>query len=228
MSFTYGGDELPLMARAVQWKSYVATLVRPYLRGSVLEVGAGIGAYIPYLYRPPVREWTALEPDAAQAGRIGDARVRVVPGTLDAIDPADRYDTILYLDVLEHIADDVGELRRAQSHLRAGGYLIVLAPAYPFLFSPMDTKVGHHRRYTRARLRAITPSLCVLARLNNLDSAGLLASLANRFVLRAERMSPGQVAVWDGALVPVSRVLDGMLGHRLGKSLLAVWRRVGA
>ena len=227
MSIPYRGDELPLMARAVRWKTYVAAMLRPWLRGAVLEVGAGIGANIPYLHQPPVRDWTALEPDAAQAARIGDPRARVIVGTLAAVDPADRYDAILYVDVLEHIADDAGELRRAAALLRAEGHLIVLAPAHPLLFSPMDERVGHYRRYTRARLRAITPPGCVPVWLGGLDSAGFLASLANRFVLRAERISPGQLALWDGGLVPVSRVLDRLLGYRFGKSLLAVWRRAG-
>jgi SAM-dependent methyltransferase len=225
MSFHYSGDELPLMARAGRWKSYAAAQLHRYLGPAVLEVGAGIGSNIPHLFHPPVRHWTAVEPDAAQARQITDPRVRVVAGTLDSISDTDRFDSILYLDVLEHIADDAAELRQAAARLLPGGHLIVLAPAHPFLFSPMDTAVGHQRRYTRARLRALTPAGCRLERLRHLDSAGFFASLANRLVLRAPRLSPAQVGVWDGVLVPVSRGLDPLVGYRFGRSLLAVWRR---
>jgi SAM-dependent methyltransferase len=227
MSFHYSGDELPLMAQAVRWKSYVAAQLRPYLGPSVLEVGAGIGGNIPHLFHPPVQHWTALEPDAAQARQITDPRARVVVGALDALAQADRFDTIAYLDVLEHVADDTAELRQAASHLLPGGHLIVLAPAYPFLFSPMDTEVGHYRRYTRGRLREITPPGCRIERLRHLDSAGFFASLANRLVLRAPALSPAQVSFWDGTLVPASRILDPLIGYRFGRSLLAVWRCAG-
>jgi SAM-dependent methyltransferase len=149
-SFRYSGQELPQMARAVHWKSYIAELVRPHLGPSVLEVGAGIGSNIPYLRHPPVREWTAVEPDAAQAAQIRDPGVRVVAGTIAAIGATERFDAILYLDVLEHLADDAAELRRAATHLVPGGRLIVLAPAHRWLTSPMDAAVGHYRRYSAA------------------------------------------------------------------------------
>lgn len=225
MSFHYSGDELPLMAQAGHWKAYLAAQLRPYLGPAVLEVGAGIGGNLPHLFQLPVRQWTALEPDAAQARQITDPRARVIVGTLDTLAAADRFDSVLYLDVLEHIADDAAELRRAASHLRPGGHLIVLAPAHPFLFSPMDAAVGHHRRYTRSDLRRLTPPGCRIERLCHLDAAGFFASLANRLVLRAPRLSPPQVRFWDGTLVPASRILDPLVGHRFGRSLLAVWRR---
>ncbi len=225
MSFEYSGGELPLMAQAVHWKTYVADLIRPYLGASVLEVGAGIGNNIPYLFAPPVSHWTALEPDATQAAHMANAGVRVVVGTLTAIDATERFDAILYLDVLEHIEDDAGELRHAAARLAPGGRVIVLSPAHPFLFSPMDTAVGHYRRYTAAGLGALTPAGCRLERLVMVDSVGFFASLANRLLLRSEQISAGQVRLWDGVMVPVSRVLDRLLFHRFGKSVLAVWCR---
>jgi SAM-dependent methyltransferase len=228
MSFHYSGGELSLMAQAVRWKSYVAALVSPYLGASVLEVGAGIGNNIPYLFAPPVSQWTALEPDAAQAAQITDAKVSVVVGTLDAIDATKRFDAILYLDVLEHIEDDALELRHAAALLSPGGRVIVLSPAHPFLFSPMDAAVGHFRRYTTARVRAVTPEGCRLERLVLLDSVGFFASLVNRLLLRSEQISPGQVRLWDSVLVRISRITDRLLFYHFGKSILAVWSKSGA
>jgi SAM-dependent methyltransferase len=225
MSFHYSGDELPLMAQAVHWKSYIAKLVRPYMGSSVLEVGAGIGNNIPFMFRSPVSQWTALEPDATQAAQITGAGVRVVVGTLAAIDATERFDAILYFDVLEHIEDDARELRHAAARLTPGGRLVILSPAHPFLFSPMDTAVGHFRRYTSARLRELTPEGCLLERLILVDSVGFFASLANRLLLRTPALSAGQLRLWDGFLVPVSLVLDRLLFYHFGRSILAVWRR---
>jgi hypothetical protein len=109
--------------------------------------------------------------------------------------------------------------------LLPGGRLVVLSPAHPFLFSPMDAAVGHYRRYTEATLRALTPPTCRLDRLILIDSVGFFASLANRLLLRASQLSPGQVRLWDGVFVPVSRILDPLLLRRFGKSVMAVWSR---
>ena len=137
----------------------------------------------------------------------------------------DRFDTILYMDVLEHIADDRAELARAADQLRHGGHLIVLAPAHQWLFTPFDEAIGHYRRYTKSTLRAAAPDGLTLARLVYLDSIGMLASLGNRLVLKSSMPSPGQIALWDRLMVPLSRVADPFLGYSLGKSVLAVWKK---
>lgn len=233
MSHRYVGSELELFSAAKNWKTYVASVLSRFIGGTVLEVGAGIGSNITYLHSGRVCEWTSLEPDPDLAGRIEQARaagalppgLRVVTGTIDSIDTAARFDTILYLDVLEHIADDRTEMEKAASRVADGGCLIVLAPAHQFLFSPFDAAIGHHRRYTTAALQALTPPECRLEFCRMLDSAGFFASLANRLLLRSADPTQAQVQVWDKALVPISRRLDRHLRYRFGKSVLAVWRR---
>ena len=232
MSSRYVGGELELFARATNWKHYLGRVLAPFIGARVLDVGAGIGSNITHLSRPSVREWTSVEPDPVQARRISERvasgelpRCRVIAGTLDAVEPSARFDTILYIDVLEHIADDRAELARAARHLAEDGNLIVLAPAHPFLFSPFDAAVGHHRRYDAAGLAALAPPGCRLRRSLMLDSAGFFASLANRLLLAAALPTPRQIAFWDKVLVPISRVLDGITFHRFGKTVVAVWQR---
>jgi SAM-dependent methyltransferase len=224
MNQHYVGSELTLFAQAHNWKSYVASLVRPWLGPRVLEVGAGVGSNIPYLFGDPVKEWVAVEPDAGLAGQITGAS-HVVAGTLEALDPSPRFDAVLYLDVVEHISDDAAELERAMLHLTPGGRLIVLAPAHQFLFSPFDAAIGHFRRYNRASLRQIGPKDGRLEQLLLLDSIGLFASLANKLVLRAATPSPEQIRLWDRTMVPMSRVIDWLIGYHVGKSVLGIWRR---
>jgi hypothetical protein len=135
------------------------------------------------------------------------------------------FDAILYIDVIEHIDDDSGQLELAATRLNQDGHLIVLSPAHQWLFSPFDEAIGHYRRYSRNTLRAVGPADCQLVFLRYLDSVGLLASLANRLFLRASRPTTRQIAFWDRFMVPVSRVVDPCLAYRLGKSVLGVWRR---
>jgi 2-polyprenyl-3-methyl-5-hydroxy-6-metoxy-1,4-benzoquinol methylase len=85
-----------------------------------------------------------------------------VNGTIAALESTGPFDTIIYLDVLEHIADDRAELACAARLLSPQGCVIVLSPAHQFLFSPFDQAVGHYRRYSRATLRDLTPPDCVL------------------------------------------------------------------
>lgn len=233
MNDRYVGTELELFAAAVNWKSYVGRILRPFIGGRVLEVGAGIGANIPFLYSDRVREWTSLEPDPLLAqcitGAIAEGRLpagsRVINADLAGIGQGCRFDTILYIDVLEHIEDDRDELAGAAGRLNASGNLVVLAPAHQRLFSPFDAAIGHYRRYSAAGLRALTPPGSRLRTCLMLDSAGWLASLANAALLKAAMPSPLQLRIWDGGLVPISRLLDRLTGYRFGKTVVAVWTR---
>jgi SAM-dependent methyltransferase len=232
MSYRYVGAELDLFLAAANWKAYVAQVLGRFVGGRVLEVGAGIGGNTGVLHNRRVREWVCLEPDPELAGRIEERLIsgelppncRVVNGTIAAIDSAVRFDTILYLDVLEHIAKDGAELASAGRLLSPTGHLVVLAPAHRFLFSPFDAAIGHYRRYDRAMLRALTPSNCRFEIGLMLDSAGYFASLANRLLFSSTLPSRGQIAVWDKLLVPISRILDRAMAYRFGKTVVAVWR----
>jgi SAM-dependent methyltransferase len=233
MSYHYVGAELEIFAAASNWKTYVAHSIGRFVSGRVLEVGAGIGANTGFLNNDRVCEWTCLEPDIDLAGRIKERLThddlpqssRVVNGTIASFDDAARFDTILYIDVLEHIADDRDELARAARLLSPEGLLVVLAPAHQFLFSPFDTAIGHYRRYNRTMLRALTPAGCCVETTMLLDSAGLFASLANRVLLSEPFPSNRQIAIWDRLLVPISRVLDRATAYRFGKTVIAVWRK---
>jgi 2-polyprenyl-3-methyl-5-hydroxy-6-metoxy-1,4-benzoquinol methylase len=232
--FQYVGSELDLFSAATRWKSYLSDQLQPYLGTEVLEVGAGIGATTRLLCGPNQRRWVGLEPDTSLAGRAVDAvrsgalprSVEIRSGTLDALTPGETFDTILYVDVLEHIEDDAGELAKAAGHLRPGGFLAVLAPAHQWLFSPFDEAIGHFRRYTRRSLRSVASSSLRLERLRYLDSVGLLASAANRVLLRQSMPTAAQVQLWDRFMVPASRRVDRLIGFSAGKSVLDVWRRI--
>jgi SAM-dependent methyltransferase len=233
---TYIGSELELFANAAIWKAYVRRRIMPFLGADVLEVGAGLGGTTRMLCRGDHCRWVCLEPDPMLARQIEQAICEgelppccsQIVGTLDQIEALPAFDTLLYMDVLEHIEDDRGELARAAGMLSPGGHVIALSPAHNGLFTPFDKVIGHYRRYTRATLRALTPPTLKPVRIEYLDSVGLLASLANRLMLRQSMPTASQIAVWDKGMVRVSKLLDPLLGYNLGKSVLGVWKRVPA
>ena len=229
----YVGTELELFSRARHWKDYLASVLAPYLDGAVLEVGAGIGGTTAILSRGRRAEWFCLEPDPEMARLIAERisvghlppSCRAMTGTLADVPRSLRFDAILYIDVLEHVADDAEELARAAQYLEPGGVVIVVAPAYQWLFSPFDAAIGHYRRYTRGSLGAIAPPALECVALRYLDSAGLLVSMGNRLLLRRDQPAPRMIDLWDTYLVPISRVLDVMIRFTGGRSLLGIWRR---
>ena len=227
--FRYVGSELELFKKARNWKAYWRARIAEFVRGDVLEVGAGIGANTLTLSSLMYDRWTCLEPDAVLAARIElppGGRHETTVGTIADLNPDAKFNAILYIDVLEHIEDDRAEMDRAAGRLKPGGALIVMSPAHPFLFTPFDAAIGHFRRYTRASLQQVAPATLRVEKLVYLDAAGMLASAGNRMLLRSAMPTERQILIWDRLLVPVSRVIDRLFVGRLGKNVLGVWRKI--
>jgi 2-polyprenyl-3-methyl-5-hydroxy-6-metoxy-1,4-benzoquinol methylase len=225
----YIGNELDLFAHATNWKRYWTDLIAPLLGRNVLDVGAGIGATAAALGSQAFDRYVALEPDRSNVARMREAadagayshNFEAIAGTLHDLPSGSAFDTILYIDVLEHIEHDRDELRRAAGHLSPGGRVIVLSPAHQWLYSPFDRAVGHFRRYDKASLLEAARGTLVPGRILYLDSVGLLASAANRLVLGSSQPTLRQIMLWDGVMVRASRHVHRAVGFRWGKSILA-------
>jgi SAM-dependent methyltransferase len=230
--FKYVGSELDLFAAASNWKTYWSRQIQSFLTGDILEVGAGMGSNTRIMDPGGAGRWVCLEPDPDLAGQLArnleGTELRrpheAVCGTLESL-AGQQFDTIVYIDVLEHIDNDREELSRAASHLRPGGRVIVLSPAHQRLFSPFDAAIGHFRRYDRPMLRAISPASLRLERMRYLDCAGLILSAANMLLLKQSMPTRAQLRFWDHWVVPISRVFDKLLLYSIGKTIIAVWRK---
>lgn len=159
---------------------------------TLLEVGVGggaLGARLAQRY-----EYVGLEPDAesvALAHRRLDTvrRGRVINGDINMLDNDQQFDIVCAFEVLEHIADDRGALRRWSRHVRPGGAILISVPAFQHRFGAWDEKVGHLRRYERDELSALFEDV-------GLDPVftwsygfplGLLLERARNFVARRQR-----------------------------------------
>ncbi len=231
---TYIGDELELFSHAVNWKRYYATRITPWLGDRVLEVGAGLAETTRWLCIGAHQRWLCLEPDPGLYDQVqSKVSAGILPaccsarnGTIDSLEPTSPgFDSILYIDVLEHIAADRDELRRAGRLLRTNGEIIILSPAHNCLFSLFDRKIGHHRRYDRQSARQACPPELSIVHMEYLDSVGMFASLANRWLLRQSVPTVKQILFWDRIMVRISMFCDPLFFHMVGKSILAVMRR---
>jgi len=227
----YLGRELELFAAAHRWRAYWGGKVGPFLGPRVLEIGAGIGSTALALFRPGIADWLAIEPDPELARRFRERtetlapRPRVHLGTLESLQGEEAFDTALYIDVLEHLEDDAGEVARAARFLRPGGHLVALSPGHPGLYSPFDKAIGHVRRYTRRGLAEVVGRHFTVVAAMHLDAVGALLSLGNRLLLRAAEPTARQLAFWNGFCVPLSRLVDPLLLRSAGRSVLVIGRR---
>ena len=230
----YIGIELEVFARATNWKRYYGKKIDPFIGKTVLEVGAGLGEAVLHLGTNACQNWLCLEPDSKFCDTI---QAKISSGELPAICSIYQgkteslqkegclFDTILYIDVLEHVEDDRSELKRAFNLLEDHGVLIILVPAHTFLFSPFDDHIGHYRRYNKKRIKQVCPVELKIERLEYLDSIGMIASMANRLLLRNRLPTLRQITLWDKIMIPISRIIDPLFFNHIGKSLLAVIRK---
>ncbi len=227
--FEYSGNELETFALAKNWRKYWMGMVRGFLGSEVLEVGAGIGTITAGLRKPEMK-WVALEPDNEMFQVLEkefqnvDSGVAVFGKTLSEYSGIQKFDSVLYFDVLEHIEHDSREVELACSKLNPNGYLIILVPAHQSLFSPFDTEIGHFRRYDRDSLCLLKPKNMNQVLSRYLDSGGYFLSWANSKFLAQSAPTTTQIRFWDSLVIPVSRLVDRLLGFRFGKSLLVVWQ----
>ncbi|HKO82604.1 MAG TPA: methyltransferase domain-containing protein [Chitinophagaceae bacterium] len=231
--YLYPGSELHLFEKAVNWKTYFAAKLIPHIKGDVLECGAGIGSNAAFLNNGMATTWVMLEPDANMAACLNSkltnkelpANTEIFKGTIQDLIPDRKFDVIIYIDVLEHIEHDALEITTAAKHLKTGGQLIVLAPAFQFLYNSFDKAIGHYRRYTAGHLKNLAPSSLQPRQVIYLDSMGFFASAANRLLLNQSLPSIQQIQFWDKYLIPVSRLTDRVFFFSFGKSILAIWKK---
>lgn len=226
MSSYTGTDNLEVMAEAVNYNAFLAGLVRAPMRPGdrVLDFGAGTGTFALPLAaagHPPA----CVEPDPGLAARLRAAGLEV-HASADALPPG-GLDYAYSLNVLEHIDDDRGALARLHAALRPGGTLMLYVPAFPLLFSAMDRKVGHVRRYRRGDLQAkCREAGFVVERCRYVDSLGFFAALAYR--IGGDRdggIDRRALALYDRWVFPASRWLDRITGRGFGKNLWLLARR---
>ncbi len=233
-SYVYAGNELDIFKHALNWKSYIRSVISYAIQGKVLEVGAGLGGTTRVLKKEEHTSWVALEPDPKLANQLRNnisvekvlEGVQVKEGTIKELATNDIFDTILYIDVLEHIEHDAQELTKAAFHLNQGGKLVILSPAHNVFYSEFDSAIGHFRRYNRNLLVDLEPEGVVCDKMVYLDMFGMFASLANRFLLKQSMPTLRQILFWDRWLVPLSRLFDRFFFHRIGKTIVVIWQKV--
>lgn len=232
VQFTYEGRDLEAMAFARSYHTWILEFFRPFLRKRVVEVGAGSGGFSELLLHEPIDTLVAVEPSEnmyrALLSRIGsDARVICVNDIFShvCVGQNNVYDTIIYVNVLEHIERDSDELATAYESLRPGGHICIFVPALRFLYSAHDASIGHVRRYHKRELIALVQRTGFsVVRARYFDIFGVLPWLIVMKYLRGEP-DARKVKLYDQFVVPLARLFERMFQPPFGKNLILVARK---
>lgn len=218
-----GTDNLEIMAEAINYNQYLTNLVERLAtqNSRILDFGAGIGTFAERLH---ARGYSveAVETDSKQADVI---RSKKIPAYLD-IDEIENnsLDYIYSLNVLEHIEDDQAIIHSLFSKLKPGGQLLIYLPAMQILFSSMDEKVCHYRRYSRQSLKhIITSGGFEISQLRYADSLGFFATLAYKWFGNDQGdINRSALIFYDRLAFPLSRILDKLTGRLFGKNVYVI------
>jgi SAM-dependent methyltransferase len=204
--------------------------VAPWIGRSVLEVGAGIGNLSQFFVDRERVVLTDTDPGYRETlrRRFG-GRSNVAVRELSLPDPGngfagEPFDTIICLNVLEHIEDDRGALAAMRTLLAPNGRLVLLVPAVPRLYGSLDQALGHFRRYSPALLRRrLADATLRLRHLEYFNLAGMPGWWVAGKLLRLEVIPRGSLRLFD-KLVPLFR-LERLLPWRVGQSLIVIGER---
>ncbi len=232
----YVGKDLEAMSFAVNYHKWILDEFRPFLGKRLVEVGAGTGSFSELLLDEKPESIAIVEPSEMFVFLEQNVRQIETDAQIDlhrAIFAAVRQkiaeqkpDSILYINVLEHIEDDRGELEMIRETLVPGGRCFVFVPALMSLYGEFDRKIGHFRRYSKAEIE----EKCTAAGFRILvskyfDFAGILPWWVKYKLLKSDSLESGAVTLYDKIAIPIVRAFERSVRVPTGKNLLLVVER---
>lgn len=231
-TFSYSGTELEAVGEAKNYYDWIIDSFAGRIGKRAVEAGAGIGTVSDLiLQRVAPRELLLIEPDGGNASLLRehfqkDDRVVVHHGYLEELASSLKADSVIAVNVLEHVERDADFLRAAHEALVGGGYLLLLVPALPAIFGSLDRAFDHFRRYTRSGLRKqLLDAGFEIETLRYLNAFGVAAWFVSGRIFRRSTLTRAQVRFYDRRVIPWLRALEGRFQPPIGQSLLAIARK---
>lgn len=209
--------------------NYCLKFIKKHIKGNILEIGAGCGSFTRNYISKEIESITLTELDEKNIVDLrlnfqNNSKVKIVKKTIHDIEK--KFDTIIYLHVLEHIKNDNEEIREATKKLKKDGLLIIMVPAHQKIYSNLDKAVGHFRRYEIEFFKKDFKSLKICS-LKFLDSMGYFLYYLNKLFFKKEIYpSKLKIFIWDKLFTPISIITDFILGYKFGKCILAVYKKL--
>ena len=232
----YPGRELEAMSAASNYHRWILEIFKPYLGAHLVEVGAGVGSFSELILTQHVCKTLSLvEPSDSMYERLRvhlrqldmgvalDLYHATFVEAADLIKSEQAPDSIIYVNVLEHIADDEGELDLVRRVLSESGRVFIFVPALKWLFSTFDEQVGRVRRYSKSELeQKLRRAGFKILSSAYFDFPGIFPWWLNYRVLRSVTMDPGAVRFYDQFIIPAVRRIESVIAMPIGKNLIAI------
>ena len=228
----YFGRDLEAMSMARNYYKWIITEFEPFLGNYVAEVGAGSGNFSELLIKR-IKHLVAFEPSNNMYPLLKkrfaeDHRIKTVNNTFNLKHSIlkEYFDSIVYINVLEHIEDDRQELSYIYKSLKNGGFVLLFVPALSCLYSNFDKNVGHFRRYQKNNLKLILKdNYFKIIKAKYIDFLGILPWYIN-FVLFNRPMTPNNVLLYDKLVLPIIQKIERLIIPPVGKNLLVVAQKI--
>ncbi len=219
-----------LMQRATRYFAWQADLAKAQLGRRVIEAGCGAGNFTRHLLDREMVAGIDAVPECVEQARARFAgHPHIQFRCLDLQDPAFRElralrpDSVVCLNVLEHVRDDRLALEHMHGVLEPRGRAVFLLPAFESLYGPIDRNLGHFRRYSRASWRRLAEAVGFEVKLSRyFNSIGFFGWWANARLFRKQAQSEGQIDFFDRAVVPVMSRLERWVPPPFGQSIFTV------
>lgn len=222
------------MASAHNYFNWQSSLAKRELGQRILEIGCGMGNFTRHLLDRELVVGIDVDPNviAKLRSRLNNA-ANVLAEQMDLLDDErflqlrkHRPDSIVCLNVLEHISDDVRALRNMAAVLPSGGRVVLMIPAFHALYGPIDKNLGHYRRYTKHSLRSLAANTGFRVRsIKYMNTVGFFGWWLNAKVLKKTEQSESQIAFFDNAIVPLLSRLENAIEPPFGQSVFAILDR---
>lgn len=230
--FEYESKDLEAMSSASKYHSWILSKFKKFLGKRVAEVGAGSGNFSKLLLGEPIEQLVTVEPsrnvyNILSTNTAEDTRVKNYNAFFPDIGNKYKnyFDSIIYIDVLEHVKDDLKELLCVKKSLRNGGYVCIFVPALPFLYSDHDKSIGHFRRYRKKQLYSLLKNAGFeVVDLHYFDIIGIIIWLVIYKILK-KKPNPGNVRFYDKYIVPLSYSIESLVTPPIGKNLIIIGRK---
>lgn len=230
--FIYEGRDLEAMSFAPKYHRLIVGMFKPFLGKHVAEVGAGSGNLTTLLAEEPLDELVAIEPSPEMFSLLENAcghDSRVVTENAFFADVHDHYlehfDSIVYVNVLEHVEDHARELALMRASLKPGGYALIFVPALQWLYGAHDEAVGHHRRYHKRELYDMVEQAGFhIVKIRYFDMLGVIPWFIMARLMKRS-LAPGSAAFYDRFVVPILAVLESWIKPPIGKNLIVIARK---
>ena len=212
--------------------SIIIRCIRRNIRGNVLELGAGVGnvtrevsklAQTIIAAEPNENLFVELESKTLDLRNVRAIQADSNQILIDDKFQAQKFDTILYLNVLEHIEDDIAELGRARQMLTESGKVIIVVPAHMWLYSKIDKLTGHYRRYSRQSIFRVASRHFRQIQIMNFDSVGLIPYWLVYKLGKSTQVSGANAKFYSWVILRLSHALFVTTrGRLIGKNLIVV------